>query len=285
MRRDRYVPEHGLIEELKMALEVFPAREIDWVTFVGSGETLLHAKIGWMLREVKAMTDIPVAVITNGSLLWQPYVRWELEVADAVLPSLDVGTDDLYQRINRPHRRVSFERHVEGLMAFRNQYHGRLWVEVMLVQGLNDGERELAETAHQLKRVRPDEIHLNGPTRSPVEPWVAPPATEAVIRACKVFESVAPVRVVHSTAGKVDLDTRVPIVDAVADVVTRHPLRREELVQALHQLDSGDVQETITQLEASGRLQVVIRGGSEYWVSAATHFPSDAGSNAAIGAR
>lgn len=285
MQRSRYVPEHDVIDEVKTALAAHEDSQIDWVTFVGSGETLLHAEIGWMLRQVKAMTDKPVAVITNGSLLCKPYLRRELAVADAVLPSLDVGSQDLYRRVNRPHREVSFQRHVDGLATFRGEYHGQLWTEVMLVRGLNDGAAELAETAAQLRRVRPDEIHVNIPSRSPVEPWVRYPSAAAVARATHAFETIAPVRVVHSTAGSVDLTADAPVADAVADVVTRHPLRREELEIALLHLGVGDVQETVTHLEESDRLQVVVRGGTEYWVSAGTFFPSDDGSYAGVGTK
>ncbi|MEA3326978.1 MAG: radical SAM protein, partial [Chloroflexota bacterium] len=89
-----------ILSEVQQALEAHAPGEIDWVTFVGSGETTLHAGVGEMIQGVKAMTDIPVAVITNGSLLYMPEVRHELQAADAVLPSLDAGNAVLYRRIN-----------------------------------------------------------------------------------------------------------------------------------------------------------------------------------------
>ena len=283
MRRAKYVPEQDLLDEVGTVLKDIDAERIDWVTFVGSGETLLHSKIGWMLREVKELTDIPVAVITNGSLLCQPFVRWELAVADAVLPSIDAGTEELYRIMHRPHRGATFDHHIGGLIAFRDEYHGQLWIEVMLVKGLNDGPHELDEIAALLMRVRPDQIHINGPSRSPVEPWVTCPDVEAVIRASHVFESIAPVRVAHSTEGSFDLAADASVIDAVADVVTRHPLRRAELEQALAQLAPGAVPEALTQLEESDKLQVVVRCGTEYWVSAGSHFPSDDGSHTTTG--
>ena len=286
MRRSRYVPEHDLIEEVKAALAADDADQTDWVTFVGSGETLLHAKIGWMLREVKALTDKPVAVITNGSLLSQPYVRWELAVADAVLPSLDVGTAELYGRINRPHRGVTFERHVEGLGRFRDEYNGKLWIEVMLVKGLNDGERALTDTASQLKRVQPDEIHVNGPSRSPVEPWVECPDVDAVIRAAKIFETVAPVRVVSSAEGIFEISDGEPVLEATIQILTRHPMSNTELERTLEQREPGRAHEILTQLQGGGQARKVIRGGKEFWVAAQTHFPDiDGEYTAAIGAR
>ena len=65
--------------------------------------TTLHASLGVMIRQVKDLTTIPVAVITNGSLLYLPEVRQELLAADAVLPTLDAGNAKLYRKINRPH--------------------------------------------------------------------------------------------------------------------------------------------------------------------------------------
>jgi len=90
-RRD-YLPPDDIMEELRRALRIQPPAEIDWVTFLASGEPTLHASLGRMIRQVKAFTRIPVAVITNGSLLYRPEVQEELMPADAVLPSLDAGT-------------------------------------------------------------------------------------------------------------------------------------------------------------------------------------------------
>ena len=272
-RRARYVPEHELIEEVKTALAAHEDNQIDWLTFVGSGETLLHARIGYMLRELKAVTDKPIAVITNGSFLCQPYVRWELSVADAVLPSLDVGTEELYRRMNRPHRAVTFEHHVEGLARFRDEYNGKLWIEVMLVKGLNDSDRALADTASQLKRVQPDEIHVNGPSRSPVEPWVECPSAEAVIRATRLFESIAPVRVVHAAAGAFELADGESVLDSAIQILTRHPMSHADLERTLEHWAPNRVHELLAQLDESGQAQRVLRGGVEYWVAAKTHFP------------
>ena len=76
---------------MQQALEAHQPGEIDWVTFVGSGEPTLHSGLGWLIRQVKGVADLPVAVITNGALLYLPEMRTELAAADAVLPSLDAG--------------------------------------------------------------------------------------------------------------------------------------------------------------------------------------------------
>ena len=173
--RAEYFPREDILAEVEQALISHNQGEIDWVTFVGSGETTLYAGLGWLLRQVKSLTDIPVAVITNGSLFYLPEVRCELSPADAVLPSLDAGNIKLYRKINRPPPELRFKRPVDGLVAFRKEYHGKLWVEVMLVRGLNDTEAALHEIATLLKSIQPDEVHILQPDRPPVEVLGAAP--------------------------------------------------------------------------------------------------------------
>ena len=140
-----FFPPEDIISQVKEALKAHKSGEIDWITFVGSGETMLNASVGWLICEVKTLTRIPVAVITNGSLLYLPEVRQELATADAVLPSLDAGNAKLYQQINRPYPELTFETLVDGLIAFREEYKGKYWMEVMLVRVMNDYEKAQKE--------------------------------------------------------------------------------------------------------------------------------------------
>jgi len=181
-RRD-YIPREIIMAEVEEALRSHRPGEIDWVTFVGSGEPTLHSGLGWLIRQVKTLTEIPVAVITNGSLLYLPAVREELAPADAVLPTLDAGSAWLYRQINRPYPALTFERLVDGLKAFRQTYRGKLWIEVMLVKGLNDGEQALRDLAAVLREIGPDEVHVLLPDRPPAETWVQPTDEEGLLRA------------------------------------------------------------------------------------------------------
>lgn len=165
--RSEYIPRQTILAELTETLATHPAGSIDWITFVGSGEPTLHSALGWLIAETKKLTQIPVAVITNGSLLYRPEVRKELLLADAVLPTLDAGDAALYKKINRPMGELTFERLVDGMIAFREEYTGKLWVEVMLIKGLNDTLPALSLPAATLKRIQPDEVHINLPTRPP----------------------------------------------------------------------------------------------------------------------
>jgi wyosine [tRNA(Phe)-imidazoG37] synthetase (radical SAM superfamily) len=235
------------------------------VTFVGSGETTLHSGLGRMIRDVKEITTTPVAVITNGSLLYLPEVREELLPADAVLPSLDAGCENVYRRINRPSPVLSFDSLVEGLAAFRAVYHGRWWVEVMLVKGMNDSEEALREIAVVLNRVRPDEVHLNVPIRPPAEPWVQPPDEEGLTRAVAMLGETA--RVLRPSEGQFELAVHGNVVDAVLAIITRHPMLEEELLGALEKWNPAEVGQALRELAASGRAQRIDRYGQQFWAS------------------
>lgn len=276
--RKAYYPREEILEDVREALTTHKSGEIDWVTFVGSGEPTLDASLGWLIRQVKGITDIPVAVITNGALLYLPEVRHDMLAADAVLPSLDAGTTKLYRQINRPHPEITYERLLEGLTAFRRAYKGKLWIEVMLVRGLNDTEEALRSIANRLDQLKPDEVHINLPTRPPVEAWVQPPDEEGLMRASAILGDIA--RIVHPAEGTFDLSGFDNLLDAVVGIITRHPLPQEELEGTLSQWMPSRVEQLLVDLETSGRAQVVERYGVRFWVATPSYFPDDLKSQA-----
>ena len=269
--RVEYFPPKDILAEVEKSLASHKPGEIDWVTFVGSGETTLHASIGWLIREVKALTDLPVAVITNGSLLYKPEMRKELSFADAVLPSLDAGDPDLYRRVNRPYPALTFERLLDGLIAFRENYQGNLWVEVMLVRDLNDSEEALRGIASALERIQPDEIHIVQPTRPPVETWVQPPDEEGIMRAIAILGDVA--QVVHPQEGSFDLSGSESIVDAIIGIITRHPMSEEQLLRTIAIFPTEQRDQIINTLKVSSQAQIIERFGQNFWCAAPSVFP------------
>ncbi len=263
-------PNLEILSQVREALEKHQPGEIDWVTFVGSGETTLHSGIGEMIRGVNAMTDIPVAVITNGSLLYLPEVREELRAADAVLPSLDAGDPILYRRINRPHPSLTYERLTGGLIAFREEYSGHYWLEVMLVRGLNDTEKALRDIADWLEKIRPDEVHLVQPDRPPSEDWVHPPDPEGLARAHDILGKVA--KIIMPVDGEFDLSGNDDLIDAIVGIITRHPMKESELINALSKWKPSEVRETLAQLASSGRAQTVSREGFRFWSASEAYY-------------
>jgi wyosine [tRNA(Phe)-imidazoG37] synthetase (radical SAM superfamily) len=271
--RKEYVPQAEVLAEVRQALQSHHPGDIDWVTFVGSGEPTLHSGCGWLIRAVKAITDLPVAIITNGSLLYLPEVRRELAAADAVMPTLDAGDPDLYQMLNRPHPDVTFERLIGGLEMFRQEYNGQLWPEVMLVRGLNDTEEALQRIADILRRVNPDEVHIALPDRPPTETWVEPPDEEGIIRAQAILGDVA--RVLHPAFGTFDLRGCDDLAEAIIAIITRHPMSEQDIIASLERWAPGSIRETLDELASGSRAQTLIRYGVRFWSASRAHYPAD----------
>ena len=167
IERKEYVSKAPVIEELKAFLS--KRKNIDYITFSGSGEPTLNSKIGEMISEVKKLTDIPVAIVTNSSLLNRKEVRRELREADVVLPSLDVVSQSLFESLNRPHPSLKIKEIIEGLIEFRKEFKNEIWLEILLVRGINDSPEEIRKLAKVIKKIRPDKVQLNTVLRPPAE--------------------------------------------------------------------------------------------------------------------
>jgi wyosine [tRNA(Phe)-imidazoG37] synthetase (radical SAM superfamily)/predicted Fe-Mo cluster-binding NifX family protein len=263
------IPAQEIIDQVREDLQRLAPAHIDWVTFVGSGETCLYPRLGRLIAEVRDLSPLPIAVITNGSLLYRPEVRKALLAADAVLPSLDAGAAALRRRINRPHPVCTFQRHVEGLVTFRRQFKGRLWLETMLVAEVNDSEQALADIAAVAARIEPDEIHIGVPTRPPAENWVRPPGREALSRALEILGSTA--RVIAPSDS--DFELVCDPVEEVLRIISRHPMREEELERSLSRYSQERVQQALESLRSSGRVKVVQRLGARFWSGLEAEFP------------
>ncbi len=272
VEREEYVPAGEILEEARKVVEEKGRDSMDWVTILGSGEPTLNSGLGRLVAGLKEVTSRPLAVITNGSLLFMPQVRADLLGADAVLPSLDAGDAALHKKIHRHHPRCSFERHLEGLKAFREEYGGKLWVEVMLMDGLNDTPEALESLARRLEEVRPDQVHLLVPDRPPSEEWVRPPGPEALERAKKILGGAAQVLSLYDPAN-FDLSGGRGLVEAILDVIQRHPMKEEELLGALERYAPGRAREVLSDLQKTGRARLVTRLGERFWVSAGSRFP------------
>ena len=171
--RKEYIPTGEVLEEVKNFLSKGGA-SIDHFSLSGSGEPTLNSQIGSVIKGMKGMSPIPVAVLTNGSLLYLEEVRDDLRQADIILPSLDAVSKEVFTRINRPHKGISVEKVIEGLVEFRKVYQGQIWLEILFCKGINDGENERRQMKRAVDRIQPDRIHINTVIRPPTERWAAP---------------------------------------------------------------------------------------------------------------
>ncbi len=158
--RKEYVPEDKVLSELETFFSTCP--DPDYITFSGSGEPLLNSRFGNIIRFLKKLRpDVPVAVLTNGSMLSEPTVRSELKAAQVVLPSLDAATEETFRKINRPHKSLTVGKHIQGLVDFRKVFSGNIWLEVFILPGYNDQAIELQELKTAIQRIQPDRVQIN----------------------------------------------------------------------------------------------------------------------------
>jgi wyosine [tRNA(Phe)-imidazoG37] synthetase (radical SAM superfamily) len=210
----------------------------------------LNLGLGRIIREIKAMSQIPVAVLTNGALLYLPEVRRELAAADIVLPSLDAGRAETYAAINRPLPELSLESLLEGLTSFRREYRGQIWLEVMLLKGLNDTDEELARLRQALAEVAPDKIQLNTAVRPVVEAAARPLDADEMAAAAAALGG--PVSVIASFS-RADIAGSPRQDDDFVEMLSRRPMTAVDLAKALG-LPLIQVEARLKRLKASGRI-------------------------------
>lgn len=170
IQRKEWVPIDIVINQLKAKLSSKP----DYITLSGSGEPTLFLRLEELISRIKDITDTPVAVLTNGSLLWLPEVRKALESADLVVPSLDAGSRHVFQYVNRPHQDITFSKILQGLVDFRKDYNGQYWLEVFLLAGVTTSEMEINRLKTCINAIQPDKVQVNTVTRPPAEAFAEP---------------------------------------------------------------------------------------------------------------
>ncbi|MBL7065779.1 MAG: radical SAM protein [Anaerolineae bacterium] len=186
-RRTFYDPEK-IVQDVRDKVE--KAKEagepIDYLTFVPDGEPTLDVNLG---REIELLRPLGIktAVITNASLLWRKDVRADLMQADWVSLKVDSTREDIWRRVNRPHRALQLASIMDGMLEFARAFRGELVTETMLVEGVNEGKEQVEEVAGFVARLKPSGAYLSVPIRPPAETWVQAPAEEAINRAYYVL--------------------------------------------------------------------------------------------------
>ena len=243
MQRKEWVPIDIVIDQLKAKLNSKP----DYITLSGSGEPTLYSRLDELISQIRKITDIPVAVLTNGSLLWLPEVRKSLMEADLVIPSLDAGSSQIFQYVNRPHTDITFGKMLQGLVDFRKDYKGQYWLEVFLLAGVTTPEAEVDRLKTCVASIQPDRVQINTVTRPPAESFAEPvPKKQLETISARLYERaevIADYKDVHEekdfTARREDILTllqRRPC--SIEDVASGLGLHRNEVVKYIEELSA-----------------------------------------------
>lgn len=248
IERQSWIPVDNVLEQIEKHLTTRP----DWITLAGSGEPTLYSQIGDLINKIKDLTDIPVAVLTNGSMLWSGELRKELYKADLVAPSLDAGNPELYRCVNRPHEAIPFDRMVQGLIDFRNEFDGKYWLEVFLLGGITGMVVPVEEVARIAERISPDRIQLNTVVRPPAESFAMPVSKDLLECYATAFGDKA--EVIADFSAKelhpfTDIDP-----EEVLELVSRRPCTLEDISSFLgiHRTAAMKYMERLT---GTGRVQ------------------------------
>jgi wyosine [tRNA(Phe)-imidazoG37] synthetase (radical SAM superfamily) len=260
LERKVYVEPAEIIRQVIGAVD--RGSRIDYLTFSGSGEPTLNSRIGYIINEIKAKTPLPVAVITNGSLLFMPEVQRDLSSADVVLPTLCAARDSTMRRINRMHAGISARVIIDGMADFRAHYDGQIWLEIMLIRGINDLPDEIAELKKAVDSIIPDKVQLNTVVRPSSEKNAQPLGTSELERVCELLggrceiiaefkDSKGPAAVPH-------------LRQAIMDMVKRRPVTADDIARSLG-ADQKAVQAILNELHILKKIEKKFHGQALYY--------------------
>jgi wyosine [tRNA(Phe)-imidazoG37] synthetase (radical SAM superfamily) len=260
IKRKDYVPVEEILAELRDKLD--EGLDADFITISGSGEPTLNFKLGELIEGIKKITNIPLAIITNGTLLYREDVRADCAKADVVLPSLDAGDEQIFQKVNRPHKSISIEKLIDGLCTFRSEFTGQIWLEVFLVEDLNTDIKQIAKIRDAIERIRPDKVQLNTAVR---------PTADADIKAvdakklqaisaqigpkCEVVADFLPHKYGKDTVNKAQ---------DVLSMLKRRPCSLNDICSGLG-IDQREAMKYISYYKQEGLLDCEQRGGTIFF--------------------
>lgn len=249
--RKEYFDYKDIIKELKVYLK--DNIKFDVVTIVGEGEPTLYKDLGKLIIELKSLTDKPIAVITNGALLSDSQVREELKNADIVLPSLDATNEKMFKTINRPYGNIKFDDIVKGLEIFSKEYRGQLWIETMIVKGINDNKEFFLSLKELLKEIKYHKLYINAPVRPPAEGFVEEPSKEAMDEALSILGGISIDKLVSEGFHSEIKDDY----EAVLSIIKRHPMNQFEIESFISKRKNPDIDGFFNKLNNDKNIEVV----------------------------
>lgn len=258
MERTEWFPLGDILSEVEERLSSRP----DYITLSGSGEPTLYSKLGDLIEGIRSRTDVPVAVLTNGSLLWDRDIRLELAGADLVVPSLDAGDDAMFRKINRPHPEISFEGMVEGLADFRREYRRALWLEVFILGGMTSVREEAAKIAALAKKIAPDRVQLNTVTRPPAEDNAVKVPETVLKEVARLFDPAA--EIIADFRKESTGDDFTATREAVMDTIRRRPCSVGDIAGGLG-IHRHEALKHIEELLARGQIEKIVSCGTAYY--------------------
>jgi len=253
--RQEYIAYDAIIKELEHYFTNSPNPEC--FTFSGSGEPTLNSKIGAIIDFLKnKQPDIPVAVLTNGTLLYQKQVRQDLLSADIVLPSLDAASHRTFIQIDRPHHHLDIEAYIQGLIDFRKEFQGKIWLEIFILSGFNDKPDDLKQLHDAILKIKPDKVQLNTLDRPGTVENLAPVSISKLNDIIEDWK-LKNVEIIASVPKRKDIKSyRTDIESAILETIARRPCVLDDLVNILG-IHSAEINKYLGVLENENKIETI----------------------------
>jgi len=255
LNRKEYILYDKIIEELTLYFKDNP--DPDYVTFSGSGEPTLNSRIGDVLKFIKQKKPaIPIAVLTNGTLLFDAKVRAEIKDADVVLPSLDAATNSVFHKINRPASELDIDQYIQGLINFRKEFKGKIWLEIFILPEYNLEETELKELEQKIAEINPDSIQLNTLDR-PGAVADLHSATREELEKIKGLWKFKNVEIISSATQRKNIPSyRSDAETAILETISRRPCTIEDLIKILG-IHINEINKYLAVLEEEKKIETI----------------------------
>jgi wyosine [tRNA(Phe)-imidazoG37] synthetase (radical SAM superfamily) len=262
--RREYVSAEAVLTEVKEKLSAGVSP--DYITIAGSGEPTLNQAIGGIITKIKDLTEVPVVVLTNGSLLWRQEVQDDLMMSDIVIPSLDAGDKNMFHYVNRPHTDVSFRQLIDGTASFTERFQGEVWLEVMLLSGITGLPKEVNKIASLAGQIAPARIQLNTVSRPPAEDYACPLSSDQLSSIKQVFPGLVEI-VGEKENGKSDITS--PSAIGVGDIlllISRRPCTASDIAEGLR-MNIIELYKRLDELMAAGKAKRISLRGQSFYVA------------------
>ena len=253
--RKEYVKSDKIKEELKHYFKNNP--DPDYITFSGSGEPTLNIKLGDILQFIKQnKPNVPVAVLTNGTMLFDKKVRENLINSDVVLPSLDTATQDVFEKINCPVDGLSIDKYIQGLIDFRKYFKGKIWLEVFILPGYNDNNNKLMELKKAILKIKPDSVQLNTLDRPGNTPNLRSATRDELQRIIDLWK-INNVEIISASLERKKVQSyRRDTESAIVETISRRPCTLDDLTKILG-IHINEINKYLDVLDAEGKIEAV----------------------------
>jgi len=253
--RMEYVKYNQVITELEQFMSKKP--KIDYITFSGSGEPTLNSKIGAVMDFIKTnYPDIKTAVLTNGTLLSDKKLRKELLKADVILPSLDAASQEVFEKIDRPNAKIKIDNYIQGLIDLREEYKGKIWLEIFLLKNYNDSEKELDLLKKAIIKINPDSIQLNTLDR-PGTVMDLIPLSRNELQKIIDYWKLPKVEIIASAPERTNIDSYSGDIEtAILETIARRPCTLDDLHRFLG-IHINEINKYLGPLEVDNKIKSV----------------------------